>query len=185
MIEPDLNTTPRQIYQFGLMMLVFAGALGGLVLWRGDALIGAAIFLGVAWLIALPFNFLRQPTYGLGVILPGLCVAIGLPVHRGADLMTVATVVWMVGGLVGLATLLFARFGRGVFVVWMLAAEPIGWTISWIAMAVTYYVVVTPIGLLMRLLGHDPLHRQLEPQAHTYWVNRSGTTDPARYFRQF
>ena len=38
---------------------------------------------------------------------------------------------------------------------------------------------------LIRNLHKDPMQRQLDPDAKSYWVERDQTTDPARYFRQF
>jgi hypothetical protein len=37
----------------------------------------------------------------------------------------------------------------------------------------------------MRALGRDPMQRQFEPEAATYWVEHDPATDPKRYFRQF
>jgi len=31
---------------------------------------------------------------------------------------------------------------------------------------------VTPIGMLMRMSGRDPLRRKFEPAAKTYWITR-------------
>jgi len=39
--------------------------------------------------------------------------------------------------------------------------------------AVLFYGVVTPIALLFRLLGKDPLRLRLEPGAHSYWIERT------------
>ena len=41
-----------------------------------------------------------------------------------------------------------------------------------IVMAVLYFLAVVPTGLLMRLLGKDPLKLRLDPAAPTYWVPR-------------
>lgn len=41
-----------------------------------------------------------------------------------------------------------------------------------VVMAVVYYTTVTPIGLLRRALGHDPLRLRRDPQAASYWIVR-------------
>ena len=53
------------------------------------------------------------------------------------------------------------------------------------AMAVSYYLVLTPIGLVMRLLGHDPLNRRWDRTAKSYWTKRTPPENTERYFRQF
>ena len=44
--------------------------------------------------------------------------------------------------------------------------------ISPVILGILFYVCVTPIGMLMRISGRDPLRRKLEPAAKTYWITR-------------
>jgi hypothetical protein len=41
-----------------------------------------------------------------------------------------------------------------------------------VAMAIVFYATVTPIGLLLRLLGKHPLSLHFDPDAKTYWIER-------------
>jgi len=41
-----------------------------------------------------------------------------------------------------------------------------------LVMAFLFFLVVTPIALLMRLFGKRPLHLKAEPDASTYWISR-------------
>ena len=52
-------------------------------------------------------------------------------------------------------------------------------------LAAVYFGVLTPIGLIMRLAGRDPMERRIDRAAPTYWVARRPVTDVRRYFRQF
>jgi hypothetical protein len=45
--------------------------------------------------------------------------------------------------------------------------------ISPVVMALLFYVTVTPNALLMRLLGKDPLRLRSDPDAASYWINRT------------
>jgi hypothetical protein len=38
-----------------------------------------------------------------------------------------------------------------------------------ILLFVLYFALVTPIGLLITAV-HDPLHRKINPRAHSYWI---------------
>jgi hypothetical protein len=42
-----------------------------------------------------------------------------------------------------------------------------------ITMALLFFAVVTPIGLVMRLAGRDPLRLRFEPAEPSYWVPRA------------
>jgi hypothetical protein len=44
--------------------------------------------------------------------------------------------------------------------------------VSPIMMAAVFYSTVTPIGLLLRWLGKDPLRLKLDRQALSYWIER-------------
>ena len=48
----------------------------------------------------------------------------------------------------------------------------LGTIISPIVMGVVFFIVVTPIGLVMRFLGKDLLRINKDKFASTYWVNR-------------
>jgi hypothetical protein len=45
--------------------------------------------------------------------------------------------------------------------------------VSPVVMALLFYVTVTPIALLMRLLGKDPLRLRRDPDAASYWIDRT------------
>jgi quinol-cytochrome oxidoreductase complex cytochrome b subunit len=74
---------------------------------------------------------------------------------------------------------------RGAFIGLSYATAPIGLVVSLLALAFIHFVVLTPVGLLMRLAGQDPLTRKLERDRDSYWVVRPTAPPPSRYFRQF
>ena len=41
-----------------------------------------------------------------------------------------------------------------------------------VVMALLFFAVVTPVALIFRRLGNDPLRLKLDPTAATYWINR-------------
>jgi len=96
-----------------------------------------------------------------------------------------AQIIWAVGSGVTLIYFALPPIRLLVYRGWMYAAYPIGWTVSHILLGVIFYLVITPIGLIMRLLGYDPMQRKLDPNAATYWEPRAQVADVKRYFRQF
>ena len=74
---------------------------------------------------------------------------------------------------------------RGLYVGWMVVAFPCGWLVSHLLLAGVFYLVLTPIGIIMRLCGYDPMRRKFERQAPTYWLTRQSGEDTERYFKQF
>jgi hypothetical protein len=41
-----------------------------------------------------------------------------------------------------------------------------------VIMAVLFYVLITPVAIVGRLLGRDPLRLRLDPAAKSYWLPR-------------
>ena len=74
---------------------------------------------------------------------------------------------------------------RWIYVGWIYAAFPIGWTVSHVLIAGIYYLLITPIGLIIRATGRDPLLRKFDRSAPTYWTPHPPPGDVKRYFRQY
>ncbi|HYE57215.1 MAG TPA: SxtJ family membrane protein [Rhodothermales bacterium] len=69
---------------------------------------------------------------------------------------------------------------RPVYRVWMLLAFALGFVMTRVLLTVVFFGVVTPIGLLRRALGHDPMRRKRDPAASTYWLPRPPVEDPRK-----
>jgi hypothetical protein len=94
---------------------------------------------------------------------------------------------WIAAVVVPVIGWLAPPFMRAVFVGMSYVAWPIGFVVSHVVLAAVYYLVLTPIGLVMRLVGYDPMKRRFAPDDPSYWVARpnSGSSDAKGYFRQF
>ena len=75
---------------------------------------------------------------------------------------------------------------KPIYLGWLYAAFPIGWVISHLVMGIIFYLVISPIAIVFKLMGLDALERKIDKGAKTYWVeHRTGQGDPKRYFKQF
>jgi O-antigen/teichoic acid export membrane protein len=107
-----------------------------------------------------------------GLLVGGVFAAIGLwPwVFRHSDpriWALVVSVALVVPALVWPAAL------RPVYRAWMTIGHALGWVNSRIVLGVAFFVVFTPTGLVLRLLGKDPMRRRFDPAAQTYRVKRT------------
>ena len=107
---------------------------------------------------------------GFGIVFAVVFTAIGLfPLLRGASPRGWSLAV--AGGFLAVAVVkptwlaplntLWFRFG----LLLQRVAHPI-------VLAVIYFAVVTPTGLVMRALGKDPLRLRFDPDAASYWILR-------------
>ena len=62
---------------------------------------------------------------------------------------------------------------------------PIGFVLLYVIMAAVYFLLFSPMGMLMRLFGYDPMRRRFDPKADTYWTPRRGEDNIKSYFKQF
>ena len=66
---------------------------------------------------------------------------------------------------------------------WIKFGILLGNIVSPVVMGVVFFIVVTPIGLIMRLLGKDLLRVNKNESTFTYWIDREKKTDTMK--RQF
>lgn len=96
------------------------------------------------------------------------------------------TVAWICAGagVVCFVTSFFVPpVARVIYAFWMVLAWVLSQIITPIIMGILYYLVVTPIGLVLRLTGHDRL-RLKKPGTTSYWTDVPATTGTG-YERQF
>lgn len=96
------------------------------------------------------------------------------------------TAQWMGGTGTGLVVggIVAPRLLSPVFKAWMQLAHLLSKVTTPIFMGVIYYLILTPTGLLLRLMGRDPLRPRLVEGS--LWSPRDAeTAKPARMERQF
>ncbi len=87
---------------------------------------------------------------------------------------TFAIVAWLFPTVLRPLNWLWGRFGMLLHKI-----------ISPIILAVMFFGIIMPIGLLMRVLGQRPLRLKLEREAETYWVEREPGPKAGSLRRQF
>ena len=68
---------------------------------------------------------------------------------------------WVVSAILLVPALLLPSLLSPVYKTWMCAGYALGWVNTRIILGVIFYVLLLPIGLLMRLTGKDPMTRKL------------------------
>jgi len=130
------------------------------------------------------FGFIALGAFGLlGALLFWRLV----PLWRlfGAAAPTAAYAVWAVGALSALLSIVAPKLNRPLYVGLSVLAYPIGFVMSYVILGAFFFLVVTPLGLIFRLTGRDPLRRRLDAGAHSYWIKNKAAKKPARYFSPF
>jgi hypothetical protein len=87
--------------------------------------------------------------------------------HGGAGWFVAAALAML--GVSLLRPALLAPFNR----VWTKLALVLSKIMNPVIMAILFFIVVAPIGLLMRLTGKRPLALAFDPAAKSYWIERT------------
>ena len=126
------------------------------------ALVGFGFVAAIAWFEVLVFSF------GLG-----------------AARIPVAASFAGLGALAGLFSLLVPRANLPIYLGITILSYPIGFVLSYVILGTIFYLVIAPIGLVLRAFGVDPIERKIQPDATTYWVDAPPTPVSETYFKQF
>jgi len=96
----------------------------------------------------------------------------------------------LVLGAIGLVQLLLILAGlrqptRWLFVGLMVIAFPIGFVLSHVIMGIVFYLVITPIGLVFRVMGRDMLGRRMDRERASFWHDRGPQRSATSYFKLY
>jgi len=125
-------------------------------------------------------NQLRQFA---GIWFPAFCALLGWIIGAKSGHWAAVQMGWAVCGLLSAVGIVYPPSIRPVFVGLILATFPIGWVVSHALLGAIFYGLVTPIGLILRATGHDPLQLK-SPTGSSLWKTPVGKTDSASYLRQ-
>jgi Saxitoxin biosynthesis operon protein SxtJ len=127
----------------------------------------------------------RRELAVFAAVLPVTFALLGLVVGHRLGVVALRNGLWAVGVVLSAVYLAAPRLRRRIYVGMSAAVYPIGWLISHAILLAVFLFVVTPVALLLRVLGHDPLQRRFDPSTPSYWVPRPPAGDLRRYFQQF
>ncbi len=73
-----------------------------------------------------------------------------------------------------------------IYIFWMRLAFVLAWVNTRIILIFIFYLVFTPIGLVMKIFRKDLLERKIEKEKGSYWhIRPKKAFDPLNYERQF
>ena len=88
------------------------------------------------------------------------------------------------GGFIALGTIIPILL-KPIYILWMTFAVILGWVMTRVILSIVFYFIMTPIGLLTRLLGEDFLALK-KSNSGSYWNNRDQSVELNQdYEKQF
>lgn len=89
------------------------------------------------------------------------------------------------GALAGAIFWLLPAVAGPFYRIWYFVACCIGFVIGNSLFALIYFLVVTPVSALRRVLGRPPILKGFQPNRPTYWEEVEKDVPARRYFQQF
>lgn len=79
----------------------------------------------------------------------------------------------------------FPQALRPVEKAWMKFGEKMGTVTTAIILLLTYFLVIAPLGMAMRIFGKDLLFIRPDPSAATFWIDSDHAGSGSRYFTPY
>jgi hypothetical protein len=114
---------------------------------------------------SIPAALILRFAWGAGGVWPWVVVAAGAAIFACSLISQPAT--------------------RLLYIGLTLVAMPLGIVVSFLVLGAFYFLLVTPLAIVFRLIGRDSMHRKYEPQAESYWVPHKASENTERYLHQF
>ena len=89
------------------------------------------------------------------------------------------------GAIFGVLGMLWPAALKGIYFLWMTLGACLGVIVSNLILTILFFLIITPIGWVMRLLGKDLLDKKMKDR-DSYWVPRDeGDYQPSRTEKMF
>ena len=75
---------------------------------------------------------------------------------------------------------------KPIYIAWMTFAVVLGWFMTRLILSLLFYVIITPIGLVLRIFGKDFLELKKQAVQGSYWNQRDSNLEKNQnYEKQF
>ena len=122
--------------------------------------------------------------FGIISLIASTVITLLLYMLKGLGIQ-LALIIFAVGFITFLSSFISLKLTRVIYLGLILVTMPIGLVVSFILLMIFYFLLLTPLGLLFRLIGRDPLRRRFDSTADSYWIARRPPDKLDRYFHQF
>ena len=127
-----------------------------------------------------PSKELGNRTFGLIFATIFLLVAL-FPLIKQGDPRTWALAI---GAFFLLSSLVLPKLLTPLNRLWAMFGQMMHKITNPLLMGLVFFLTVLPTGIVLRILGKDPMRRKQDPQAESYWLEREPSKITAELFNQ-
>ena len=92
---------------------------------------------------------------------------------------------WQIGVVLAVVGALAPPVVLPLYYAWMTMALALGYVMTRVLLTIFFFLVLTPVGLVFRLIGRDALHRKLDREAESYWIEKEYLIKDRSRFEKF
>lgn len=122
--------------------------------------------------------------FGIIALIALALISLLLYLLKGLGIQWIA-ILNSLGLTIFLSSIISAKLTRMIYLGLTLVTLPIGWVVSFLLLAIFYFLLITPLALIFRMAGRDSLNRTFDSTTDSYWLRRTGPDKMDRYFHQF
>ncbi len=139
------------------------------------------------WQEFLHLDTSRKALRNFGLVVGGVLLGIAALVlwRKGWTPNTAVYILGGIGGALVVLGLIVPAVLKPLYRVWMGLALVLGFVMTRVLLTVVFFLLFMPIGLVMRLLGRDPMHRRPDPSAASYWIKRTPDASPKERLEKY
>lgn len=118
-----------------------------------------------------------------GLLVGGIFLLLGFWIYY-SNQSILGIIFLAVGALLFIFGLLIPNFLSKAYKVWMGLAFALGWVMSRVLLSVLFYLVLTPIGFIAKIVGKKFLDIDIKIKRESYWIIRS-TDEKVDYTKMY
>ena len=100
------------------------------------------------------------------------------PISSGGDIRVWAISISILFPLMSFVPPLFIP----IYKIWVKFGEIVGRINSFIILSILFYFIITPTGIVMRLLGKDLLNKKIDKKGNSYWTKHHSDSTMKQQF---
>ncbi len=93
-------------------------------------------------------------------------------------------VAWMILAIFSISGFIYPSIIRPFYVILLVLTFPVGWIVSHTLLLLIFVILITPIGLVLRIRGHNPLNLNSKG-AQSMWVKCVKNNKSSDYLKQY
>ena len=118
----------------------------------------------------LELELSKKKLRSFGLLVGGIFILISIWFYFKISNYTTAYILFILGTILLLAGLAIPLLLKVPYKIWMGLSFAIGWVVSRILITSLYFIVVTPLGLIAKLVGKKFLDRDYNDKKDSYWI---------------